>query len=197
MIFFDIETKNFFGGGKSDDKPMKLADLEISFVGAYDSEADKFMSFWEDDLKDLELVLSKADRVVGYNSWQFDYGVLVPYFDVDPHGFSSLDLMIAMKRTVGFRPKLDDLARANIGTGKIGKGSDAGLYWERGELDKLEKYCLEDVRLTYEVWKIGEETGQLKYYDRKGFLSSTPIDWSCGFIQKSEEVLQDTQDTLF
>jgi len=191
MIFFDIETKNFFGDGGSDG-PSRLTDLEVSFVGAYDSETGRSMSFWEDDLKDLESVLKNADRVVGYNSWQFDYGVLASYFSVDPHGFPSLDLMLAMKRTVGFRPKLDDLARANVGSGKIGRGSDAGLYWKRGELDKLEKYCLEDVRLTYEVWKRGEETGQLKYYNKRGFLGTTSIDWRSGFVQKIDEMEQGT-----
>jgi len=102
----------------------------------------------------------------------------------------TIDLMVAMKKTVGFRPKLDDLAKANFNTGKIGKGVDAIEYWQNGELEKLEKYCLEDVRLTYEVWKVGAKTGKVKYYDRSGFIKETLIDWNEGFQQKVDETVQ-------
>ena len=98
--------------------------------------------------------------------------------------------MIVMKKVIGFRPKLDDLARANDLGGKIGKGADAVEYWQKGELDKLEKYCLEDVRLTYEVWRVGEEEGKLKYYDQSGFLQETPVSWQDGYQQKMDENVQ-------
>lgn len=181
MIFVDVETQNFFSGADGVHGP---GDLKISFVGAYDSLADKMLSFWEKDLSKLEKLLRDAELVVGYNSWDFDYGVLAGYFEKDPHELPSLDLMVAMKNIVGFRPKLDSLAWANLGKGKIGKGFEAVEYWERGELDKLEKYCLEDVRLTYEVWKVGQEQGRLKYYDQRGFIKETPVSWEKGKLQK-------------
>ncbi len=181
MIFVDVETQNFFDAKRGLLDPI---DLKISFAGAYDSSTDKFFSFWEKDLESLGELMKKSDGVVGYNSWEFDYRVLAHYFKFDPHTLPSFDLMVAMKSIVGFRPKLDDLARANCNTGKIGHGLDAINYWENGELDKLEKYCLEDVRLTYEVWKIGQEQGKVKYYDQKGFVKETPVDWQKGFLQK-------------
>lgn len=183
VIFVDVETQYLFDktGTRS------AEDLKISFVGAYDDEKDRFYSFWEDDLKDLGKLFLETDKIVGYNTWAFDYRVLSPYYDFDLYTLQSLDLMVAMQKTVGFRPKLDDLAKANLGAGKIGKGTDAYVYWQEGELEKLEKYCLEDVRITYEIWKLGEETSMLKYYDYKGFISETDIDWSKGILQKKEE----------
>ena len=189
MIFLDVETQNFFTDA-GDDGRFDYDDLKISFVGAYDDEKDEFMSFWEEDMKKLEEVVKGADRVVGYNIWAFDYGVMASYMDVDLWTLPTLDLMIAMKKVIGFRPKLDDLARANDLGGKIGKGADAVEYWQKGELDKLEKYCLEDVRLTYEVWRVGEEEGKLKYYDQSGFLQETPVSWQDGYQQKMDENVQ-------
>lgn len=174
----------------NEDGVLNLSDIKVSFVGAYDDQKDEFYSFWEKDMVKLEELLKTADTVVGYNSWSFDYGVLSSYFSIDPWTLPSIDLMVAMKNTVGFRPKLDDLARANLNTGKIGKGVDAIEYWQNGELEKLEKYCLEDVRLTYEVWKVGQETGRLKYFDKTGFLKETSINWKEGFQQKLDESVQ-------
>ncbi|MBN2101019.1 hypothetical protein JW710_03990 [Candidatus Dojkabacteria bacterium] len=158
--------------------------MEISFVGAYDNEKDQFYSFWEKDLEKLEELMVGSETVVGYNSWLFDYGVLKRYFSVDPRTFPSIDLMIALKEALGFRPKLNDIAWVNVGSGKLGSGLDATDYWAKGEKDKLEKYCLEDVRLTYEVWKVGEETGKIKYYDKSGFEKEAEIDWNLGKMQK-------------
>jgi DEAD/DEAH box helicase domain-containing protein len=189
MIFLDVETQNFFNDAGGDGS-YDHSDLKISFAGAYDNEKDEFMSFWEDDLKKLEELVAGAERVVGYNIWSFDYGVMASYMDVDLWTLPTLDLMEAMRKIVGFRPKLDDLARANDLGGKIGKGADAVEYWQRGELEKLEKYCLEDVRLTYEVWRVGEEERKLKYYDRSGFLRETPVSWQEGFMQKMDEDVQ-------
>lgn len=189
MVVVDIETQNIFHA-INNGRVLNLADLKLTFAGAYDSVSDVYLSFWEADLPELEKLLKSADVVVGYNIWSFDYGVLSSYFSSDPWTFPTLDLMVAMKKTVGFRPKLDALAKANLGTGKIGKGMDAEVYWQKGELDKLEKYCLEDVRLTYEIWKLGAKTGKLKYYDKSGFIKETAIDWNSGFQQKLCESLQ-------
>lgn len=189
MIFVDVETQNHFSDEALDD-PFGDGRSRISFAGAYDSDRDQFLSFWEDDLEKLEELLRRANKVVGYNVWGFDYGVLSPYMKHDLWTLPTIDLMLAMKKAIGYWPKLDALARANLGEGKIGRGIDAPEYWKRGELDKLEKYCLEDVRLTYEVWKIGEQDRKLKYLDAAGFVRETVVNWQDGFMQKVDETAQ-------
>ena len=189
VIFVDVETQNFFSDPFSD-VPLGQGDLKVSFVGVYDPDTDEFMSFWEKDTKKLEDVLVGADRVVGYNSWAFDYGVLSRYMHVDLWTLPSLDLMVAMKKAVGFRPKLDDLARANGLGEKIGKGADAIEYWQNGELDKLEEYCLEDVKLTYEVWRVGDKNRRLTYYAKSGFPRETRINWQDGFLERVDTSVQ-------
>lgn len=190
MLFIDVETKHLYYEGI---ESSKTGGLEISFVGGYDSNKDKYYSFWEKDIPRLEKIMKDADRVVGYNIWHFDYAALQPLMDIDLWKIPTLDLMVAMKLAIGFRPKLDDLARANLGKSKIATGVDAVDFWKKGELKKLEEYCLEDVRLTYEIWKLGEENKKIKYYDKDGFLKETKIDWSKGFVQK----VSDNQTLMF
>jgi DEAD/DEAH box helicase domain-containing protein len=180
VIFVDVETQNFF----NDENVADISDLKISFAGAYDLEKDKYYSFWEEDLPDLGEMFQRTDRVVGYNIWAFDYRVLSRYIDFSLYNLPTLDLMVAMKKRLGFRPKLDDLAKANIKEGKIGSGLDAVNYWQEGKFEELEKYCLEDVRLTYEVWKAGQDKGRLKYYSRRGFIDEISIDWTDGYLQE-------------
>jgi DEAD/DEAH box helicase domain-containing protein len=191
MLFLDLETKHLYYESA---KARKTSELGISFVGVYDDKSKKYHSIWEKDFPLLEKMIKNADRVVGYNIWCFDYAALQPYMkDIDIWKTPTLDLMVAMKLAIGFRPKLDDLARANLGETKIAKGVDAVEFWKKGELKKLEEYCLEDVRLTYEVWKLGKNSKKVKYYDKGGFLKETKIDWSDGFVQK----VSDNQTSMF
>ena len=37
--------------------------------------------------------------------------------------------------------------------GKIGHGLDAIIWWRNGEIDKIRKYCLEDVKITKDVYE--------------------------------------------
>ena len=78
MIFVDVETQNFFNDAELGEK-FGPSELKVSFVGAYDYEKDEYLSYWEKDLRKLEEVLKVTDRVVGYNIWGFDYGVLSSY----------------------------------------------------------------------------------------------------------------------
>ena len=49
---------------------------------------------------------------------------------------------------------LDSLARENLGICKTGKSIMApSLYWD-GEIDKLKEYCLQDVRITKDLYDL-------------------------------------------
>ena len=191
MLFLDLETKHL---NYESAEARKTSELGVSFVGVYDDKSKNYHSIWEKDIPKLEKMIEKADRVVGYNIWYFDYAALQPCMkDIDLWKTPTLDLIVAMKLAIGFRPKLDDLARANLGETKLAKGIDAVDFWKKGELRKLEEYCLEDVRLTYEVWKLGEKNKKIKYYDKGGFVKEVDIDWTKGYVQN----LPDNQTAMF
>jgi DEAD/DEAH box helicase domain-containing protein len=98
-----------------------------------------------------------------------------------------MDLMVAVYKKLGFRPKLDSLLQATFGVGKIGSGADAVRYYASGQLDKLKEYCMEDVRLTKRLYEFGKDNGYIKYFDRGGFAHELQVDWDLGKKVKEKD----------
>jgi hypothetical protein len=60
------------------------------------------------------------------------------------------------------------LVSATLGRKKLGSGLDALKYFKAGQMDKLKEYCLEDVRLTRDLYEYGKQHGKLLYYQQRG-----------------------------
>lgn len=172
-VVFDIETANSFADVGKYDPTL----LTVSLVGLYSYADDTYRSFLEPELGKLWRILESADRVIGYNIIGFDLPVLNKYYPGDLTKLPSLDLMAEIEKTIGFRVKLDDVAHASLGTGKSGNGLMAIEYFRRGEIDKLREYCLQDVKVTKEVYEFGLAHGEVKYKDRLGNLIPAKIDF--------------------
>ncbi|MDD5318347.1 MAG: ribonuclease H-like domain-containing protein [Candidatus Pacebacteria bacterium] len=172
-IIFDIETRNTFQEAGSNDP----ADLDISVVCVYDSETDKYSSYLQEDLGKLWPLIEKADILVGYNSDHFDIPLLNKYYPGDLAKIKSVDLLKEIRQSLGRRIKLDDVAEATLGKNKIAHGLEAITWWRTGELDKIIKYCLEDVKITKEVYEYARAHGHLKYKDGN-MLKEIPLDTS-------------------
>lgn len=160
-IVFDIETKNTFQEAGSNNP----ADLDISVVCIYDYEKDKYDSYLEKDFKNLWPIIEKADMLIGFNSEHFDTPLLNKYYPGDLTKIKSLDILKEIKNSLGRRIKLDTIAEATLGKKKIGHGLEAITWWKNGEIDKIIKYCLEDVKITKEVYEYALKNGLLKYKD--------------------------------
>ncbi|MBU3968836.1 ribonuclease H-like domain-containing protein [Patescibacteria group bacterium] len=172
-IFFDVETKNTF----DDVGERNPALLDVSLVGIYDSENDKFDSFLENELQNLWPLFEKADSIIGFNSDHFDIPLLNKYYSGDLTKIKSVDIMKDIKKSLGRRIGLDAVAKATLGIGKTGHGMDAIEWWKKGEIDKIRQYCLDDVRITKDVYNFALQNGHLKYSD--GFkIREIPIDTS-------------------
>ncbi len=170
----DIETKeSFFSVGAYD--PSKLT---VSVVGLYTSADDQFQCFLETELAKLWPLLEQADMVVGFNLFGFDYPVLQKYYSGQLSKLSTLDILAEFKRDHSFRIKLDSLAQATLGVGKSGDGLKAIELWEKGNIEELKSYCLDDVRLTRDIYVQGRDTGVLYYPDREGKKVSWMVDWN-------------------
>ncbi len=162
-IIFDIETKDTFLEVGSNDPTA----LHISVVGVYDSETDSYTAYLEEDLKKLWPIIEKADMLIGFNSDHFDIPLLNKYYSGDLGKIKSLDLMAEVKNALGRRIKLDTLAEASLGKKKIGHGLEAIEWWRKGEKDKVIKYCLEDVKITKELYEYILKNGGVKYLEGK------------------------------
>jgi DEAD/DEAH box helicase domain-containing protein len=160
-VFLDIETRNSFQEvGKSD--PVFL---DISVVCIYESENDKYTSYLQEDLPKLWPILEKADSIVTFNGDHFDLPILNKYYAGDLMKLKSLDLLKEVRKALGHRIGLGSIAQATLGVGKSGHGLEAIEWWKKGEVDKIIKYCLEDVRITKEVHDYAMKNGALKFLD--------------------------------
>lgn len=160
-IIFDIETKNTFQDvGKTD--PIFL---DLSVICVYDSETNEYKTFTEEELHSLWPLLEKADMLIGYNSDHFDIPILNKYYSGDLTRIKSLDLLKEIKNSLGRRLKLDSVAEGTLGKKKTGYGLEAVTWWKSGEIEKVKKYCEEDVRITKELYDYAFKNNSLKYKD--------------------------------
>ena len=107
------------------------------------------------------------------------------YYPGDCTQFPLLDIMEEVQRVLGYRCKLDDLAAATLGERKSGHGLDAVRYWREGQLEKLKAYCLDDVRLTRDLYRFGLAHGVVYLMDRAGVKKKISIDFTRAQEKKS------------
>lgn len=163
IIVYDIETKETFQdiGGRD---PQKL---HISIVGAYSYLENQYISFTETELPLFWRRLEQCDLLVGFNNHGFDDLVCAAYFP-EITKLASFDLLEEISRSLGFRVKLDNLAQATLGIGKSGDGLKAIKLFKEGKIEELRNYCLDDVKITKELYEYGKEHGRLLYTDLQG-----------------------------
>ncbi len=160
-ITFDLETKNFFADVGSNDP----TDLDVSVICIHDSLDDQYKSFLEADFNKLWPILEQADMFITWNGDHFDIPLLNKYYPGDLTKVKSLDLMKEVQKVLGRRLKLDTVAEATLKTNKSANGVEAVEWWRKGEIDKLIKYCIDDVRITKNLYDYAYANKHLKYKD--------------------------------
>lgn len=160
-LVFDIETANTFQEAGSSDP----ADLTLSLVGVWNSETDEYTSYVQEELGALWPLIEQTDMLIGYNSDHFDIPLLNKYYPGDLTLIKSLDLLVEVREVLGRRLKLDSIAEATLGIKKSGHGLEAIEWWRNGEVDKVRSYCLDDVRITKDLYEYALENKHLKYKD--------------------------------
>lgn len=152
-IVFDIETKNIF----QDVGSRNPADLDISLVGLYDYETNKYHTFLEEEFEEMWKIINKADVLISFNGDYFDIPLLNKYYKKAGLGdltkIRSLDVFREIKNSSGRWLKLDKIAEGTFGINKSGDGLEAVAWWRQGEIDKIRKYCLDDVKITKDVYE--------------------------------------------
>ncbi len=185
-IIFDCETSNLFQDVGSTD----AVDLDLSVVCIYDSETDKYTSYFKEELPKLWPILEKADLIIGFNSDHFDIPLLNKYYSGDLTKIKSLDLLKEVKNSLGRRIKLDTIAEATLGINKSGNGLEAVTWWKQGKYDEVKKYCLDDVKITKDVYDYALKNGILKYKDA-GVIKDIKLDTS-KWEQKADSAITHT-----
>ena len=175
IVYFDLETlrtANDVGGWGNKDK------MGMSVGVTYSTADGKYEIFTEDRAGDLIARLEKAGLVVGFNHVNFDYQVLQAYTILDlSMRLNSLDLLLDIEKAIGHRIKLEDVAQATLGVGKVAEGLDAIRWWREGRYTEVAEYCCFDVKVTRLVHEYGVRHKELFFNDRFGRKQRIPIDW--------------------
>ncbi|MBP9686431.1 MAG: ribonuclease H-like domain-containing protein [Candidatus Doudnabacteria bacterium] len=161
-IVLDLETQKSFDevGGRGKNHLLK-----ISVCGVYFYDTGKYYCYEEHEMGKLASLLQTADQIIGYNIKDFDFAVLQPYLNFNIYEIPYLDVLEEIEKSIGHRVKLESVAQATLGTGKSGTGLQAIVYWRNGQLEELKKYCLDDVKVTKQVYEYGMKNGKVLYSD--------------------------------
>jgi len=169
-VVIDIETKKTFR------EASNPKDLGISVVGLYDYATGKLRAYVEKEFGELFSVLEHASMLIGFNLDSFDLPVLQAYYPGDVTQFKTFDILSDVRRILGRRVSLDELVKTTLGEGKSGHGLQAITFYRKGMWDELKKYCLDDVRLTKELFDYGIKEKKI-YYNSPGGKRFMTVSW--------------------
>lgn len=186
-IVLDLETKKTFDevGGQHN---RHL--LGVSLVGVYSYNRDSYRGFKEEEFPELLELLKNTELVIGFNSKSFDFPVLQPYYkDFDLNTIPHLDILEEIVYALGHRLKLESVAQSTLGYGKSGSGLDAIMYFKNKDWDNLIKYCLDDVKVTREVYEYGLDHGYI-WYSNSGQKEKIISRWKKSDTTSVEEIVR-------
>lgn len=161
-IVLDLETQKDFAEAGSRTAHSKL---RVSVCGIYSYQQDEYLCFEEKNLTKLGEILQGTDLVIGYNIKQFDFQVLQPYFNFSMATVPALDILEEIEKVLGHRIRLEAVAQATLGLSKTGSGLGAISLWKAGRIEELKDYCLNDVKLTREIYEYARQNGKLMFQD--------------------------------
>ena len=182
-LVLHLETQSSF----KDVGKQNLHKLKISVVGTYDYLTSAYEIYEEKDLLKLDKRIRGADLLVGFNIRRFDLPVLAPYLFGPTETLPVLDLLEAVEKARGHRASLDSIAQPTLKLRKSGSGMDALTLYQEGRMEELKRYCLDDVRLTKEVYDYGRTNARIFFtssWDYKTY--EIPVSWR----EETEEFLR-------
>lgn len=188
-LVLDLETQKSFEevGGRGKNHLLK-----VSVCGIYDYARGVYEIYEEHELPRLAPLLQSADQIIGFNIKQFDFAVLQPYLNFSMDTVPYYDILEEIEKVIGHKIRLEAVAQATIGSGKSGNGLEALLYYKNGKMDQLKRYCLDDVRVTKQVYEYALNNQKLLYRD---YFSIKEVTLTCSEPQSRVGVLR--QEVLF
>lgn len=174
VLYFDLETQKGSDevGGWGNIHLMKMA---VAVV--WDSLEQKHFTYLEDEVGALADKLRSADLVVGFNVIGFDYTVIQPDVSFDLLEIKTFDMLLDVKKKLGFRLSLNHLAEQTLNAEKSADGLISLKWYREGKIDKIVEYCKKDVEITRDLFLYGEQKGHLFYKSRSGLRQKLDLDW--------------------
>lgn len=140
--------------------------MGISVIGVYDFFIGHYRVFCADNWGEFLDLCAARDFLVGFNSIPFDNAVIAATLGVNLNALypeKCYDLLREIWVADGLGPDfvypthagygLDAVCQANFGSRKTGHGAVAPVLWQQGKIGQVIDYCLNDVRLTCQLFK--------------------------------------------
>ncbi len=187
-VVVDVEIQKTIeetpGGWGATDK------LGVAVACLWEYGGQRMRVYGPDDVEDLQARLLKADRITGYNIFNFDFpviwGIEKKSWMADDAGSvkqallpKTNDLLRRIWKSLGLDPdkfvprthggwKLDDVAEETLGIGKIGNGADAPIWYQKGLIQKVVNYCSDDVAIERDLSDFIDRYGYVVRRKRRG-----------------------------
>ncbi len=188
-LVFDIETSDVFNNEKRNPE-----DLTLAVIAVYSYTDDAYTAYTQETLPDLWEVMRNIDTLIGFNNNHFDTPLLNKYAPMDlTKEYDSIDLLESVRQSLGRRIRLDWIAEGTLGINKSGDGLQAVEWWKQGKVEEVKQYCIDDVRITKDIFDYALKNEELLYNDL-GSIHTIPIDTS---QWKREENVEDASVSLF
>lgn len=172
-LVFDIETADVFS-----DEKRNPEDLTLAVVAVYSYPDDRYEAYTQETLPDLWNLMRSIDTLIGFNNNHFDTPLLNKYAPMDlTKEYRSVDILESVRQSLGRRIRLDWIAEGTLGEKKSGDGLQSVTWWNNGEVEKVKQYCIDDVKITKQIFDYAKKQGVLKYADL-GSVHTIPIDTS-------------------
>jgi DEAD/DEAH box helicase domain-containing protein len=159
-------------------------EMGVGVAVVYEYNSDRYRVYGPQEVTALRDRLLTADRITGYNIWNFDFpviwGLSRPEWAKPTVGVAGLKKALLLGtndilRRIwqakdldpdNFRPathggyKLDDVAGWTLGgVSKIGHGADAPKWYQQGLIQKVANYCIDDVAIERELGEFVDRYG--------------------------------------
>ena len=175
-VVFDIETQ--FLAGEIPGGWNNLPGMKVACVVVYDVDKGEYFVYGEEDAADCVRHLKASSLVIGFNSLRFDYGVLQGYTKEPLGKLPTLDLMADIQKRINVRLSLSHLAQKNLGADKSADGLQSVKWWREGRRAQVVEYCKADVKLTYDLWRYGQEKRYVLFeHKQTKELVKCPVTW--------------------
>jgi DEAD/DEAH box helicase domain-containing protein len=182
ILVLDLETQKSFKEVGRD----QLEKLKVSVVGIYDYLTGEYEIYEEKDILRLNQRLKNVGLLIGFNIKKFDLPVLSPYLFCQTEDFPVLDLLLDVEKVRGHRASLESIASPTLRCRKSGRGEDAIVFFRENRIEELKKYCLQDVRLTKDIYEFGCENGKILFTSNLDYQTyEIPVNWK----EATEEML--------
>lgn len=169
--------------------------LGVAVACLWEYQTQRMRVYGPDDVDELQNRLLTADRISGYNIWNFDFPVIwgiskQTWLKPEAGGETAVlrarllpktnDILRRIWQAQGFDSdvwqkgmgdsKLDDIADATLGVRKIGNGADAPKWYQAGLIQKVVNYCADDVAIERDLADFVDRYGYVIHRGRQLFL---------------------------